>query len=522
MKAFLMYEDRDVDLTAALPPLEESLVQDLELQILLDAMAGGDHFLFQVAKRALLMGLGEPEAIVYRQRVLADCLENRSTLRAIYGLAVEAVQAEKRVWGIFSASPDYILNRSAQLMELFVEVLRRLRAVSDEKAGNFRSAGFVRFFDMLSTELDDHYFETVETHLRNVKFRHGALISAQLARGNTGTKYVLRRAKERRGLERMSPRSRSRYSFNVDTRDDAGLRELEDLRGRGINLVANALAQSADHILSFFTMLASELAFYIGCVNLYERVIGQGQPVCFPIPVRAGRRELSSRGLYDVGLTLRIDEGVVGNDVDAQGMRLIMITGANQGGKSTFLRALGQAQLMMQSGMFTPAEVFQADVCSGVFTHFKREEDRTMKSGKLEEELSRMSDIAEAMTPNSLLLCNESFAATNEREGSEIARQVISAMVDSGNKVVMVTHLHELSHRLHQQGLEGTMFLRAERRPDGSRTFKLHEGEPLSTSYGQDTYRRVFSNRETPDDGGPRRADLVGLPGDRTGPLASP
>ncbi|MFZ0994818.1 MAG: DNA mismatch repair protein MutS [Candidatus Dormiibacterota bacterium] len=514
MKAFLMYEDRDVDLTEALPPQAESLVQDLELQILLDAMAGGDPFLLGIAKRALLLSLGEPEAIVYRQRVLADCLDNRATLRAIYGLAVEAVQAEKQVWGIFSASPDYILHRSAQLMELFVDVLRRLRAVSDENAGNFRSAGFVRFFNMLSTELDDAYFDTVEAHLRQVKFRNGALISAELARGNTGTNYVLRRAKERRGIERMSPRSRSGYSFKVDARDDAGLRELEDLRGRGINLVANALAQSADHILSFFTMLVSELAFYIGCVNLHERVNGKGQPMCFPIPVRAGRPELSARGLYDVGLSLQSEDCVVGNDVDAEGKRLIMITGANQGGKSTFLRALGQAQLMMQSGMSTPAEVFQADVCSGVFTHFKREEDRTMNSGKLEEELSRMSDIAAAMTPHSLLLCNESFASTNEREGSEIARQVISAMVDSGNKVVMVTHLYDLVHRLHREGFEAAMFLRAERRPDGGRTFKLREGEPLPTSYGQDTYRRVFSDREPPESGGPRRADRLGVPGD--------
>ena len=97
-----------------------------------------------------------------------------------------------------------------------------------------------------------------------------------------------------------------------------------------------------------------------------------------------------------------------------------MITGANQGGKSTFLRSLGLAQMMMQGGMFVAAANFNANVCHGVFTHFKREEDRTMKSGKFDEELRRMSDIAARITPGCLLLCNESFASTNEREGSEI------------------------------------------------------------------------------------------------------
>jgi DNA mismatch repair ATPase MutS len=79
---------------------------------------------------------------------------------------------------------------------------------------------------------------------------------------------------------------------------------------------------------------------------------------------------------------------------------------------------------MMQSGMFTPAESFSSNVCDGLFTHYKRQEDATMKSGKLDEELSRMSDIVDNMTPNSMVLFNESFAATNEREGSEIATQI--------------------------------------------------------------------------------------------------
>jgi DNA mismatch repair ATPase MutS len=159
--------------------------------------------------------------------------------------------------------------------------------------------------------------------------------------------------------------------------------------------------------------------------------------------------------------------------------------------------------------MFVPAASFRANVCDGIFTHYKREEDASMKSGKLDEELSRMSVIADAITPHALLLCNESFAATNDREGSEIARQVVRALIETGVKVFFVTHLFDFAHGFYAQGLDTALFLRAERQSDGKRTFRLSESEPLPTSYGADSYQRIFGADEyRPEDAGvldPRR-----------------
>jgi len=171
---------------------------------------------------------------------------------------------------------------------------------------------------------------------------------------------------------------------------------------------------------------------------------------------------------------------------------LVMMTGANRGGKSTLLRAIGLAQLMMQCGMFVPAQSFRANVCDGISTHFKREEDASMKSGKLDEELSRMSSIVDSLSPNSIVLLNESFASTNEREGSEIARQIVRALVERGIKVFYVTHLFDLAQGFHRAKMGTALFLRAERLADGRRTFRLIEGEPLPTSHGEDLYRRIF------------------------------
>lgn len=492
MKAYLMHRNQDFDLEQPLPWNEGALTQDLELNTLFTAMSNGDSFLLDVARRAVLSGLDAPDAIVYRQHVLADCLEQPAPIRQMYEIAGEAVQAERKVWGFFAKTPDTILYRSVQVLELLVGSLKRLRKIADQAARRFTSEGFVRFFAMLSDELNDAYLQTLDAHLRELKFPRGALISAALGRGNKGTHYVLRKPREQRWLERIAPLSRSSYSFQLAERDESGFRMLGELKGRGINLVANALAQSTDHVVSFFNMLRAELAFYVGCLNLHERLREKGEPTCFPVPLAPTEQAFSAQGLYDVCLSLHLKGRAVGNDVSANNKSLVFITGANQGGKSTFLRSIGLAHLMMQSGAFVPAEALMASICQGVFTHFKREEDRTMKSGKLDEELNRASEIADNIPSHGLLLCNESFAATNEREGSEIARQIVRALTESGIRVFFVTHLFGLAHGFFIQHLDYTLFLRAERLADARRTFRLVEGAPLPTSHGKDAYERIF------------------------------
>jgi DNA mismatch repair ATPase MutS len=422
-------------------------------------------------------------------------VNNPAIVRDLYTIAVEAIEGERKVWwGFFRESPHTILQRSVEVLGLFVRQLKKLKSIADEHAQECASAGFTALFAMLKAELEDEYFARVENHLRELRFRGGALISADLGKGNKGNDYRLRKRPEKKQtwMERMFSRKPPAYTYHIPERDESGPRYLAELQDRGINLVANALAQSTDHILSFCTMLRTELAFYVGCVNLHEQLAQLGEPTCFPAPVASGERRHSYRGLYDVCLALSMKQKVVGNDGNADAKDLVMITGANQGGKSTFLRSIGLAQLLMQCGMFAPAESLCGNVCNGVLTHYKREEDTTMQSGKLDEELSRMSEIVEHITPNAMLLFNESFAATNEREGSEIARQIVSALLERRIKVFFVTHLYEFAHRFSAKRTENAIFLRAERQADGARTFKLLEGEPLQTSYGEDLYKRIF------------------------------
>ncbi len=505
MKAHLMYSDRDFDIKEAVLPGSADLVRDLELETLFRAMAAEDKLLYEVAKTSILASLRDPQAILYRQHILSDCLESPEIVREMYGISVDALEGERKVWGWMSDRyPEGTLRRCIQVLRLLMELLKKLRLIAEEKGFRFRSEGFKRLFGMLAVELNDDYLGTVERQLQQLEFRSGILMSAELGKGNAGINYVLHRQPEvkrswlerlRGYIEQVTGRNGSPYFYEIADRDEAGFNALREIREQAVCNVSTALAQSTDHILGFFTMLRLELGFYIGCLNLRDPLSRKNEPICIPEPLAGGKPIFSCRGLYDVCLSLNMKDRVVGNDVAGDDKALLMITGANRGGKSTFLRSAGLAQLMMQCGMFVPAESFHANVCNGIFTHFKREEDAAMKSGKLDEELSRMRSITDSTTPNSLVLLNESFASTNEREGSEIARQIVRALLDSGIKVFYVTHLFDLAKSFHDAKVSSSLFLRAERLADGVRTFRLVEGEPLPTSYGEDLYKRIFFER---------------------------
>jgi MutS domain V len=506
MKAHLLFEDRDLPLSVEfsrrggfklkgpeLPARSAALVQDLELGAVLRAMAGGDALVFDVAKWAMLSSLTGPEEIAYRQEVLFDCIAHPDVARELYSVAATALVRERQIFGPFLTDPPYLLQHALEVLEVLVAQLKQLRRVADDHAASVVSRGLTALFSVLRSELTDEYFGQIDEHLKRMKWKHGVLSSARLGRGNRGADYVLRtpRVAKRNWKERVGLGPRTAYSFQLADRDEAGFRMLSELTGRGVNLVANALTQSTDHVLSFFSLLCVEASFYVGCLNLYDKLAAKDKPVCAPVPLEASGNALSYRGIYDVSLALRLEARLVGNRADADGKSLIMITGANSGGKSTLLRSFGQAQLMMQCGMFVGAEAFRANVAPAIFTHFVREEDKAMRSGKLDEELARMSAIAEELLPCSAVLFNESFGATNEREGSEIARQVVEALLESSVKVFFVTHQYTLANKFYGRNSCAALFLRAQRDADGRRTFKLEEGKPLPTSFGEDLYWRI-------------------------------
>ncbi len=492
MKVNLMFRDRDFNIKAEPCFGKDTLTADLELERILSAMSCGDDIINESCAAAMFCPLMSEEEIRYRQETLTDAVENPETVRKLYELSGETFKRKRGIWGWLSPS-QYLgstYSSAIELLKIYIDMLMELRKVVDNALDGFKSESFINLMTMLQRELDDNYFEETRALLDDLKDNDGTLISAELGCYNQGVNYVLRR-KNRKGFWRkwaFAP------SYALAPRDDAGATDFGKRHDRAINEAANALAQAAEHIESFFTLLRRELAFYVGCLNLRDALRTLDMPVCMPELLPQTVENRSWNELYDISLALTKSEAVVGNELSADGKCLYIITGANQGGKSTFLRSMGQAQMMAQCGMFVGAKSFSAPLRNGLFTHFKKEEDAGMKSGKLDEELLRMSALADHLQNGSLMLFNESFAATNEREGSEICRQITQALIENGIEVFSVTHLYTYAAAF--LGDRRVQYLCAQRLENGERSFRVVPGEPLKTAFGEDLYKKIFTEGE--------------------------
>ena len=243
----------------------------------------------------------------------------------------------------------------------------------------------------------------------------------------------------------------------------------------------------------FFQKLHTQAAFLMGAANLYRRLRRMNVDICFPEVV--DRKDIRFEGLVELSLAINTLRCPVDNSLDATDKHLLVVTGANQGGKSTYLRSIGIAQIMLQCGMYVPAKSFASGLYSRVFTHFTRREDSAMNSGRLDEDLGRMERIIDNLTKDSVLFLNESFATTTEKEGSIIAEDITTALYERGVRVMMVTHLLAFAQSCYAKQLEHAVFLSAERKEDGERTFRMVEQEPELTSYGLDLYDAVLRKK---------------------------
>ncbi|WP_416413874.1 MutS-related protein [Pantoea sp. App145] len=497
MKTYLMYPDAEFIIDNEFYEGYTLLMKDLELQVLFDAMSDGDDFLEAVVKKAFSSPMTEVQEIEYRQAVLKDVIENQETVENMYETVVNCIMMEKEKlhYGLFGHYPSAVLHQSLTYTRFLLEHLRKLRATAEVNIDKFHSSGFRRLMKLLISELNEDYLSEIEKKLKEMTFKRGVSISAELGAGNKARKYILRKVihPERwQWLHRIFNHERDFYTVTIAPRDDNGARALSDLQDQGIILIANAMAQATAHLLSFFNSLRAEIGFYIACLNLSKKLFSRNIHISLPVPIQKGERHLVFDSLYDTCLTLLSDENIVSNNLKTDNKSTLIITGANQGGKSTFLRSVGLAQLMMQIGMFVTAGYFSSDVSRRIFTHYKCEEDSTITSGKLDEELKRMSNIIDKLRYDDLVLFNESFSATNSREGAEIIRNIVTALTESNVKVLFVTHTSEFACEYFSENHNDTVFLSAQREQNGGRTYKIFPGEPQDTSYGEDLFNEIF------------------------------
>ena len=282
-------------------------------------------------------------------------------------------------------------------------------------------------------------------------------------------------------------------SGSVAISEEEVILEAKQFEAEAFRAVIAWLMPFFKEIAEFFEAFRVHTAFLQGCVQLAERMESIGLSFAFPT-VSKNAGGIQFFGLYEPSMAILMRMQPVCNALSADGCKLLVITGANQGGKSTYLRSLGVAQIMMQCGIFVSAAQFESSLYRNIFTHFTRREDQSMNSGRLDEELHRMDAIVRQVTRDSLVLLNESFATTTEKEGSVIAMELVSALYENGVSIGMVTHLLAFARELYGKREEPMVFLSAERKKDGTRTYRMVEQAPENTSFGLDLYEELVGN----------------------------
>jgi DNA mismatch repair protein MutS len=191
-----------------------------------------------------------------------------------------------------------------------------------------------------------------------------------------------------------------------------------------------------------------EVQFYLAYLEHMERLTAAGLRFCYP-DVSSESREIHATEAFDIALAAHLVSSgsfVVCNDLVLEDPeRVLVITGPNQGGKTTFARMFGQLHHLASLGLPVPGRTARLFLADQMFTHFDREEDLSTLRGKLEDELVGIHDTLERATVRSIIILNESFTSTTLEDARFIGTRVLTKIVALGALCVYVTFVDELT-----------------------------------------------------------------------------
>ena len=537
MNVYLLYPDREWNSKGEYYDAK-SILQDLNLKTLF-SNAGKeviknkgkithinkeDTYISETMRRVMMVPLQTREELVYRHDIIKDCFAREEFIVELYDCTSGMLSKWDRLGRKTHASatatnPAALLINQVHVLKLFVDTLSQIRELFNIYSSRMYSKGFLSLQERLEKEypvtLEEELlkiladisfytdtFESEEVNRPSVKkpkitftfsLENGLKVSNLELEDLTSTinKYhnpngVINKLQDY--VNSFIPNSFSVQ--NIETLcEQAGLFEYQV-----VDYVMKCCGPFMDSFCHFFDDLHFQSAFYRGIVNLRQHFLRFDLNYCFPSVSNAGSYHFQD--LKDPVMCMEQRIEAVGNDLSLDDRQLLIITGANQGGKSTFLRSMGIAQVMFQSGMFVAALSYEGAFYRNLFTHFTRREDSAMNSGRLDEELKRMSDIIDHVIPESFVLLNESFASTTEKEGSCIAYDIIKALTEHKVYVITVTHLLSFAKQVYEENSNGeyehVAFLSAERLEDGTRTYKMRSDSPQLTSFGLDLYNEII------------------------------
>lgn len=211
---------------------------------------------------------------------------------------------------------------------------------------------------------------------------------------------------------------------------------------------AGYCASQRDYLDPTIATFDREVQFYLAYLELIERLGATGLPFCYP-QVSDRSKTIAARETFDIALANKLvpdGDTVVCNDFhleDAE--RMFVVSGPNNGGKTTFARTFGQVHYLASLGLLVPGTEARLFLPDRIYTHFEKEEDIETLRGKFDDELLRVHEILEHATSNSVIVMNESFNSTTLNDALVVGTEVMQQIIELGPLGVYVTFVEEIA-----------------------------------------------------------------------------
>lgn len=401
--------------------------------------------------------LDDLDAITYRQEVARD-LEAASLMQAIKAFAEDMRRTRRLVAAAAKLRNQHEARRwFLGAVEVYCSALAALSASLGKLDPGSR--GMRAFRAYLAGYVASPAFRELVTERQAVRDGLAALRYNLVIKGDACT--VRRYAEEidysvvvEETFEKFRRGAAKEYLSKFPQR--AGLNHVEEqvldrvalLHPQAFAALETFCARHAAFLDEQIATFDREVQFYVAYLEYIARLRASGLGFCYP-HLSATSKVIEARDAFDLVLAAKLvhdNAPVVRNDFFLRGAeRIFVVSGPNQGGKTTFARTLGQMHYLARLGCAVPGTRAQLFLCDRVFTHFEREEDIANLRSKLEDDLVRIQRILQQATPRSLLVMNEIFSSTTLKDAVFLSERVMARVCDLDALCAWVTFLDELA-----------------------------------------------------------------------------